>query len=953
MSIEFSIIAKKTLDAEYRKLVTGSISLEDAIGEIKSGKWAVQLAEYRRAKALGDVSKEDYLPAILPTVLLSKYVKKAMWTKTDKLTGLLHFDLDNDFDNVAVLKLLMDSYDLAYAFTSPNGGLKFAIMTDIAGEINEDRFKLVWHHYRKLFNGGIKHIPCKKDGNTIRLVVDTAVSAMNSQCYLTVDPDAYVNSSSQVYDTSHIKDKIYTAPLPVDFSKLPIDWESKILSAIQQKNGNVGYQDRLVIVTCGKKLGFNASMLCSVVDNIATLGHSKSAIGLYKSCSSNTFDNETAIRVLSKWAKISIPINEISTSKKNSKKLENYYTLKKREKLTGIWDKFNLTGIVLLDSPTNSGKTWAYSKAATGKRIMVAPNRSIIEQTVSNHPEIARWYGDDQFPHEAEAVVATFDKLKHISSLIWSGAIDPSEYHLFIDEVHVLYSNYSFRKSAMNAVFNNIKRFKNVTIMSGTFHKEFFDIKIDRTIKVEWEKKKKRIVDVISTNSPQDWVLDNVSSGDKTIIWFDDKKRGQILCDKLEEQGTSCQLYNADNQEHTDSQELLRFEQISSDVDVLIMTSIGIQGININNQNIDNIICYQMKSSVDIVQLHNRARKCSPKLTVLRPLSSDVGVVAPLDLTTVWDQSVNFVKLHNNLKENNMTPETKGEYKSYVYNTLRSIIESPLKWIVHYKNEDECFTPSKLGLGAYCYQKYCTDERQDLEFFEKNLKRFGYDPEWQFWEVDTVTTLSTTELKAEERQRVLDQLYEIVEKYPDEQSISDFADDMKRNKNLVDELSDAIFVMNHLMKHYDYSSTVGIILDGVIEKSLNYAYDVSKGNLVRELCEKSFKVGEEYLFEEVYDLFESNINPELKKEGYELFPLTQQKLGRALGVLFNISKKREGSGERKQLITVESFNPTAFPVAPVAHRKRNFFDLESDVVHLTSVNSSILSNKLLLRARQG
>lgn len=81
--------------------------------------------------------------------------------------------------------------------------------------------------------------------------------------------------------------------------------------------------------------------------------------------------------------------------------------------------------------------------------------------------------------------IVTYDSLEKLSK--W---INPSEYNLLIDEMHLLFTQYSFRKDAAMSVLNNYTSYKEFCFMTATVLEEEFilDELVDIDIVVaEWE----------------------------------------------------------------------------------------------------------------------------------------------------------------------------------------------------------------------------------------------------------------------------------------------------------------------------------------------------------------------------------------------------------------------------------------------------------------------------------
>lgn len=239
--------------------------------------------------------KEKYLPAFIPSSLLTKYVARDLWNGKETLTGLVCYDVDDISVEYAeaIIEALHIEWDLAYSFLSPRGGVKFGLMTDI-GKNEFGRFKLVWEHFEKKFNEMLKLFGAK---------CDIQPKAFNNQCYVSYDPNAYYNAKSKIYETGHIKEPVFevvkSPPVMTDDN-----WLNKVSFGIIQNESNMDQTSRLVFVTCAKRLGWSLPEI-EQVDRCIRKGDTNTTTSrLYKQANINRFDRDTSIEILEKRAKI-------------------------------------------------------------------------------------------------------------------------------------------------------------------------------------------------------------------------------------------------------------------------------------------------------------------------------------------------------------------------------------------------------------------------------------------------------------------------------------------------------------------------------------------------------------------------------------------------------------------------------------------------------------------------
>lgn len=88
---------------------------------------------------------------------------------------------------------------------------------------------------------------------------------------------------------------------------------------------------------------------------------------------------------------------------------------------------------------------------------------------------------------ENNKIICTYDALEKITRLI-----NHYDYHIVIDEYHILTKHYDFRFEAVQSVLNNFKKYRSFTFISATPIEENFildELKDIDTITLEWENK--------------------------------------------------------------------------------------------------------------------------------------------------------------------------------------------------------------------------------------------------------------------------------------------------------------------------------------------------------------------------------------------------------------------------------------------------------------------------------
>jgi hypothetical protein len=177
----------------------------------------------------------------------------------DSFTGLIQFDIDvyNLENSERLKKLLIDKIPcLVYAFISPSGGLKFAVLTDIIN-IDKDNYSIAYYIAKDRVNNLLS---CCADGvNELAIEFDDRMKTMSYLCFMSYDPDAYYNPEpAQRMDLSRdVNKKILETklssikpvqPQNISTTSKPTEDNDKlsILRAIDAiaENKNVAFNDR-------------------------------------------------------------------------------------------------------------------------------------------------------------------------------------------------------------------------------------------------------------------------------------------------------------------------------------------------------------------------------------------------------------------------------------------------------------------------------------------------------------------------------------------------------------------------------------------------------------------------------------------------------------------------------------------------------------------------------------
>lgn len=162
------------------------VDLNIILKHIKNGHWEQQIDEIRELIKNNENVKANIfkkkLPAFTPSGTFKERRKKE---SIDSYSGLLHLDYDK-VEEVESLKERLIKIPFTYsAFISPSGnGLKVLVMTDAKLEVHTEFFNALRSYY---------------DG-IVGLESDGAVKDVTRLCFVSYDPELYLNESSEIFN---------------------------------------------------------------------------------------------------------------------------------------------------------------------------------------------------------------------------------------------------------------------------------------------------------------------------------------------------------------------------------------------------------------------------------------------------------------------------------------------------------------------------------------------------------------------------------------------------------------------------------------------------------------------------------------------------------------------------------------------------------------------------------
>ena len=165
----------------------GNYELVNVLNAIKEGKFNTKITQLRNADSEEEKGRvKNALPAFTPSVVLNTGRK---FTDGDTYNGVIHLDYDK-LDDVASAIEKIKSLEYTYScFISPSGnGIKVFVRVSNEMEQHKDAFNTLRHYYDK----------------AVGRESDKSIKDLTRLCFVSSDPELYLNEESVVFDYNTI-----------------------------------------------------------------------------------------------------------------------------------------------------------------------------------------------------------------------------------------------------------------------------------------------------------------------------------------------------------------------------------------------------------------------------------------------------------------------------------------------------------------------------------------------------------------------------------------------------------------------------------------------------------------------------------------------------------------------------------------------------------------------------
>ena len=164
----------------------GNYQLTEIFKDIKDCKYDNQISLLRNVNDVSKTSIKKNLPAFTPSLVLNSGRK---FNEGDRYNGIIHLDYDK-LDEIGNVIEKIKSIEFTYScFLSPSGnGIKVFVRVSNEMEQHKDAFNTLRNYYDK----------------AVGRESDKSIKDLNRLCFVSSDPELYLNEESEVFDYTTI-----------------------------------------------------------------------------------------------------------------------------------------------------------------------------------------------------------------------------------------------------------------------------------------------------------------------------------------------------------------------------------------------------------------------------------------------------------------------------------------------------------------------------------------------------------------------------------------------------------------------------------------------------------------------------------------------------------------------------------------------------------------------------
>ncbi|WP_242928607.1 BT4734/BF3469 family protein [Pontibacter vulgaris] len=391
------------------------------------------------------------------------------------------------------------------------------------------------------------------------------------------------------------------------------------------------------------------------------------------------------------------------------------------------------TELLILEAPTNCGKTTYFVKVASGRRIMLVPTIALAIQVEKEHGIKAVYSGVQVYKHD-EVLVGTYECINKLIKIL-----NISKYELWIDEAHnmVQSSSVSYRNKALSEICENIDYFKRVVLMSGTWiPTSTAPFSNFERVVIKSRNKKLGQFNIIPTDDAIQSTAERIKNNPNTLhlVYLNKKDKSESVARLFTELGHGEFIpIHADKKNDRVQKNITLTGHLPDGVRGIVVTDLFKEGISLIDK---SDFCVHLISSTDSItteQIINRVRKSVPVTFCYLNSEGNYSFeemnneqrlqMEQLLHTKAQKLAVAFEGARTNLIAEGLDIES-IQFNSMVANKFvggdDELINIP-------SSKEQKVTVNNLAVANKAFQEWKKVEIQNPAFYISNISNYGYD----------------------------------------------------------------------------------------------------------------------------------------------------------------------------------------------------------------------------------
>lgn len=366
-----------------------------------------------------------------------------------------------------------------------------------------------------------------------------------------------------------------------------------------------------------------------------------------------------------------------------------------------------------IDSPTASGKTTA--------TILSGVSFDMLVPTQDQARQVGHEYGIDfvsegRQPTGKEQQVGTYNALEKFVQR------DTSHHTLVIDEAHNLALSQGYRGAVLNSLLDHAPKYSSIVLLSGTPVKSCHPLlKMLPVTRVRRAQPRSKELEVVRYRNQVDSLLKRLERGKLQTVVLQDKEKSQDLATLLRGKGYAVECFNASTKEGEHHREIIEQRRVSERVDVLIVTGLFFEGLNVYNTNIGAVHLLSHLTRYHMAQLFDRYRHQAPeKLIQYRPQTADLYQ----EVTFNWDKSQAFyLKCAEGLVQAHQVREMPESEAGQMADSILSTLQGEMRHLTRFNGT---WQVNYLGVDYLTVQAETKAMHANVPLMEQLLSEYGF-----------------------------------------------------------------------------------------------------------------------------------------------------------------------------------------------------------------------------------